>query len=225
MIARANRERGPDLGSERTPHHQQEVGMTRTDVVASVRPQAHEATSIRRRSPRASRRLLGPPGCAAADRRACGADHSLRRGSHDNHRLQPDPAGTGQRDVAVQRKKHAEKRNCSGESYEHSDHDDDGEIKHPAVHRVRPSLDGWHRAAPDGCGLLDRDSAASPAPQRRQLTAGIQVAPARAPSGRTASSRRPLSAAQRAAGHSALWARLPTHRYPLTPFEPIPIAI
>jgi hypothetical protein len=35
--------------------------MTRTDVVASVRPQAQEAASIRRRSPRASRRLLVLP--------------------------------------------------------------------------------------------------------------------------------------------------------------------
>ncbi len=35
--------------------------MTQTDVVASVRPQANEAASTRRRSPRASRRLLALP--------------------------------------------------------------------------------------------------------------------------------------------------------------------
>ncbi len=35
--------------------------MTQTDVVASVRPQAQAAASIRRRSPRASRRLLVLP--------------------------------------------------------------------------------------------------------------------------------------------------------------------
>jgi hypothetical protein len=35
--------------------------MTQTDVVASVRPQANEAAPIRRRSPRASRRLLALP--------------------------------------------------------------------------------------------------------------------------------------------------------------------
>ena len=35
--------------------------MTRTDVVASVRPQAHGATFTRRRSPRAPRRLLVLP--------------------------------------------------------------------------------------------------------------------------------------------------------------------
>jgi hypothetical protein len=35
--------------------------MTQTDVVASVRPQANEAASTRRRSPRAPRRLLALP--------------------------------------------------------------------------------------------------------------------------------------------------------------------
>src|SRR5271166_6003752 len=48
-------------GPERSSHHQREVGMTRTDVVASSRPQAVGAPSMKIGSPRALRRLLVLP--------------------------------------------------------------------------------------------------------------------------------------------------------------------
>src|ERR1019366_774630 len=54
-------ERAPYRGSEHPSHHQQEVGMSRTDVVASPRLQTAGRAPMRKRSSRASRRLLVLP--------------------------------------------------------------------------------------------------------------------------------------------------------------------
>src|ERR1019366_9640703 len=54
-------ERAPYRGSEHPSHHQQEVGMSRTDVVASPRLQTADKAPMWERSSRASRRLLVLP--------------------------------------------------------------------------------------------------------------------------------------------------------------------
>src|SRR6266851_789807 len=50
---------GPNLRPQRSRHHQREVGMTRTDVMASSRPRTVRANSTHRRSRRG--RLLAVP--------------------------------------------------------------------------------------------------------------------------------------------------------------------
>src|SRR5256885_1022609 len=49
------------LGPHISPHHHTEVGMTRTDVMASSRPQAEGTAKLGRRSSGARRRLIVVP--------------------------------------------------------------------------------------------------------------------------------------------------------------------
>src|ERR1700686_75674 len=62
----SSRNAGPLGGLSVSSHHQREVGMTRTDVVASSRPQAPSAVPMRRRSIRGCRALILPALSVAA---------------------------------------------------------------------------------------------------------------------------------------------------------------
>src|SRR3981081_1388920 len=55
------RKHGPHGGPPRSPHHPWEVGMTRTDVMASSRPQAQGAPRVNKGSSSAWRRLIALP--------------------------------------------------------------------------------------------------------------------------------------------------------------------
>src|SRR2546430_16757219 len=60
-LARQNKETGPKEGPHRSPHHPREVGMTRTDVMASSRPQAQGAARVSAGASSGWRRLIVLP--------------------------------------------------------------------------------------------------------------------------------------------------------------------
>src|ERR1700716_3834547 len=60
-LASYDKKTGPHGGPPRSPHHPWEVGMTRTDVMASSRPQAQGAPRLSRRTFSSLRRLIALP--------------------------------------------------------------------------------------------------------------------------------------------------------------------
>src|SRR5271166_6994103 len=80
--------RGPAEGPERSSDHQQEVGMTRTDVMASSRPKAVGAVSMRMRSSGGSRRFLAIP-VALLLAAALGAPTAVAATGETGHAQQP----------------------------------------------------------------------------------------------------------------------------------------
>ncbi len=142
--------------------------MTRTNVMASGRPQAAVTAMTRSGSSRARRRLMIlPVVLALALVTATPAFAATARRPDGYSKLASDNADdTQQRDVAVESNQDADQNSLRPRLRAALRHDAARESEHVAVHRLRPPLDGGRRAAPDVAGgsimVMQRRRVATP---------------------------------------------------------------
>ena len=174
--------------------------MTRTDVVASSRPQKAGAAPKRKGSSSAMRRLVGVAGRFRPDD---GARCCRRRRSPPKKRCRLQDNNTTSTttqhdtdaddgDLPVERNSTPTKTTAPETTKATDPYDGtDGEKSVDAsLHGLRPSLDDRRRRAPDRDGLLDRHRAASPA---SQTPAAERTAPSNSQTSGRRRSRRPFS--------------------------------